>query len=131
MSKIWCYYWYFCIVLKILPNYRPYSIEHHWWVISTVFISHNYPNYSTSVVCFLLRNFCEIWSCGSIFTAIDNGSTLEVSQMQMKRQSFYLCSAVGSISITLNWTLAYIPNSSCFAPLAFNVSCEQSRTIHN
>ena len=49
----------------------------------------------------------------------------------MMNLSFYLVRLWEGISITLNLTLAYIPNSSCPAPLAFNVVCEQSHQIIN
>ena len=51
--------------------------------------------------------------------------------MQMMNFSFYLRLVWEGISITLNSSLAYIPNSCRPAPLALNVLCEQSHKIIN
>ena len=51
--------------------------------------------------------------------------------MQMMNFSFYLRLVWEGISITLNSSLAYIPNSVRPAPLALNVFCEQSHKIIN
>ena len=51
--------------------------------------------------------------------------------MQMMNFSFYLVLVWEGISITLNSSLAYIPNSCRPAPLALNVFCEQSHKIIN